>query len=570
MNVKTENLSGQPQEGNTAKNAARYWLATPLLAFPTIVLLEASVLFWSGARLDAVVAPLAGLALALLLVLLRPSHIPSWKAVLLTTIAPIALLAMGYGTSLLIDFTGDGQQYHQPGIMLLAMGWNPFATLHVHQWNPVAANEITTTLFIDHYAKGPWVVSAALYSTLGNFEATKLFTPAFMVAAGVVVHDFLARATGLSLHKRLLLSAIAAANPIALTQIGSFYVDGQHASLLTVLVFSLLSYDRFRDRLSLTLISLTVVLLINLKFTGLVYAGVLALAFWIYALRSTPFKPGHTMIVVGAFLVGTLLVGYQPYVTNTMEHGNPFYPAIGSPAGGNIERHQAPPEFLSQDRFSKLALSMTARSDDGYGMPSPKPPFAISKQEIYAFFGPGARYAGLGPLFGGAVVLGALGCLIAGWRAGGKHLAPTAAIVVLVTLSAVPNPEMWLARLTPQWWLIAVATLIPLFAINDKWIRIFSWGTAVALALNIALVSSATMYASVNHTANFKRMVNSFRDALPGHEAIWLFPEDFAFVYRRRLQEMGLRYRENATITCADWIEIGYPRVKPARVCRAP
>jgi hypothetical protein len=125
-----------------------------------------------------------------------------------------------------------------------------------------------------------------------------------------------------------------------------------------------------------------VVLLANVKFTGVVYAlalgaGIAGL-FW---LRGARLEAGR-YAVAGAFaaFIGMALVGYQPYVTNFRLHGNSFYPVLGSDeAAASAMAGQfdiwAPPEFMAMGRVEKLARSLLAESGGAESMPSNRKPF---------------------------------------------------------------------------------------------------------------------------------------------------------------------------------------------------
>jgi len=82
----------------------------------------------------------------------------------------------------------------------------------------------------------------------------------------------------------------------------------------------------------LTLISLaaTSILMINIKATGFAYTLIFSVGFlaflWVY--QKEKFKLISKYIGV-AFFIGAIFVGYNPYVTNTFEHHNPFYPIGG-------------------------------------------------------------------------------------------------------------------------------------------------------------------------------------------------------------------------------------------------
>jgi hypothetical protein len=378
---------------------------------------------------------------------------------------PVALGFLGVlGGSLLVaalfyDVSWDGQAYHQEAVLALAQGWNPLREGHL----PAARFD---NLWINHYPKAAWLIEAALLRATGQLEAVKGLTLMLGAAAGLLSYTVLrARAPRwLALAAALVL----AGHPVLLAQGWSFYVDGMLAALLTaLLVLAVLP----REPLVRAAEVAALVLVINLKFTGLVYAAVIVLA--------------HTLLVarqwrwaVPALLAGTLVLGFDPYVRNTLERGHPFYPIAGPRPVDLLTPHQSP-SLLRQPRPVRLALSIFARSSEGSRAPELKAPWSVRADELEAMSYEDTRIGGFGPLFAAALLAALL--LLPALRPSRPVLVVGAAVLA----STLINPGLWWARYVPQLWLVP-AGLLALAAAAPapgRWLRA---GRVALLALLLA------------------------------------------------------------------------------------
>lgn len=90
---------------------------------------------------------------------------------------------------------------------------------------------------------------------------------------------------------------------------------------------------------SIKWISLFIIIAIitNIKFTGLAYAAVFSLVFYIFwlacDLAKKRFNKSKTIKITAFFAIAVVfslcIVGYSTYVKNTIEHGLPFISAYG-------------------------------------------------------------------------------------------------------------------------------------------------------------------------------------------------------------------------------------------------
>jgi hypothetical protein len=113
--------------------------------------------------------------------------------------------------------------------------------------------------------------------------------------------------------------------------------------------------------------------------------------------------------------VGLFLIGYDPYITNTVFYGNPFYPTYSNTIYNKdaLLRGQIPENFVGKNRFEKLFLATFSRAQNTYlgttGLL--KFPLALNYAELKAYVGPDLRVGGFGPFFGAITILAGF-CLL--------------------------------------------------------------------------------------------------------------------------------------------------------------
>jgi hypothetical protein len=433
------------------------------------------------------------------------------------------------------DLSWDGQNYHQEAIIQLANGWNPFRDPPLPE---------VSGIWLNHYAKGPWIVSASLYTLTGHIEQSKVFNIILIVAS------FFLSLSALSTHYKrrapeaVLFAVLAACNPIAILQSSTFYIDGQLSSMLVIILSLLFLLIKTPGIFLALVLLLSTIITVNIKFTALVYLLALGLPILSYLLLmkdGRPIRPITSSLGIG-LIAGLLLVGFNPYVTNTFRNGNPFYPLAG-PHAKDIVTANSPAYFPTMNRFEKLFVSTFARTEN-VAAPQPahwKWPFTMNKEELKAVW-LDTRIAGFGPLFGGAVILSLI-LLAAAWPLDKKTTLVFTGLGLLIVCSALVNPEAWWARYVPQLWLLPVLCAMLGLAINNRPQRILGLAIVLALCLNLYLVSGAYFHQQRQDNAIIKNQLAAMRAA---HHVLVSFRSDYS--NRVRLTEAGVHYREVASL----------------------
>jgi hypothetical protein len=424
-------------------------LGIALFTLPAVVCLLAAGLFALGDSLHAAVVPVSvAVVVAGAAVVARRSGSaqPARELASAAMFAAVIIVGASVAASQFVDLSYDGQFYHQYAIANLAHGWNPFAQIDVGMPWP------------QHYPKASWIVAAAIYQCTGSIETAKAATLIYMVACFLVVYGVLGALGRCRRGWSVVIAGIVAANPVALGQSMSFYVDGQLAALFAAFAALLVVWLVRGGAVAAIGIAATGLLLINTKFTGLGYAGVLAAAAFAYWLAMQRGRgTGQVLFAAGALLVAVLGVGFNPYVTNALHYGHPLHPVAG-PGARDIASAHRPRRIAARDeQVGRLLLSLAARATVGRAAAVElKVPFAVDYDELRVYANADVRTSGHGPLASGTLLLALAGFWAPGPRQVRLRVAALAAVVLLTVLI---NPEAWRARFVPQLWLLPALAL---------------------------------------------------------------------------------------------------------------
>lgn len=463
---------------------------------------------------------LAGLALPRLLRLQGPGFA-----------LPAAVLGLAAATHLVaacwLDISWDGLAYHQPAVIQLLEGWNPFR-------GPTDLANVAA--WTTEYPKASWITAAQVVSLVGQIECGKGINFLTLVATLCVAIPFCAARLPSRPKLAVLGGAAIALNPVSVYQAPTFYVDGLLGSLLTILFLDLITLlAEQATRATHFRIAAAVLLLINLKFTGLVYC-VLVLGTGIAVLAARrefahAIRLGTAWGLLG--IAGIFVFGASPYARNVLEGRHLFYPLQG-PGAVDIMTPIRPANLTPLDRFSRFAAAHFARSENVRTPQSTRwaVPFFAVAPDNYPRSYIDTTSAGFGPLFGGAMLLAALGLA---WGLGrDRRIGP----LVIFTLGAMGltvflHAEGWWARYVPQLWLLA-ALGVPWLA--TRGLLRLSGGLLVVLLLNTAMVGSPSAAQKLWATLLLKRELAEIKSTAGRIE---LQPGPFPAL-ARRTREAGI------------------------------
>lgn len=386
------------------------------------------------------------------------------------------------------DISYDGQVYHQEAVIQLANHWNPFQEY-------LTKEQSKSAMLLNHYAKGPWIYEAALYAVTGQIEQSKAFNLLVLAASFLLAFSAMRRNHRQCGGKEaLVFSALLAFNPVSIYQSLSFYIDGQLASLLLCLLALAYQMTNRYDRFVLIGFIMSIGLLVNVKFTGIVYAVacICLLGGWLWLLKKKSACRDLGKAAIIAFIAGICILGYNPYMTNSFFYGHPFYPLYGG--GSNtmdIMTSNSPKGFLQMSRIEKLYVANFSEATNQFDREEPvvKLPFCVTAQELKPFvYGADIRIGGFGPWFSGMLVIGSM-IVLALFLYRKQEAFYGMGVVASILLSAFINPEAWWARYVPQIWLALICLAAAAWSHPKKTVRSLGGALAAAAVVNLALVS---------------------------------------------------------------------------------
>ena len=457
-----------------------------LLALLATTLLFSSVGFFAGLPIGSWQFPAALLLTSMIVyrIYARSDHKHVGSDLYVVLGLPIAITVFSLlFSAYFYDRSYDGQAYHMEAIIQLKQGWNPY-------WQTLP-NSVNQVLWVNHYAKGMETVQAAIYGTFNNIEAGKATNVILWVGSFFLALAYLCRRSWVSLTKAVVISALLASNPIVMNQMISTYVDGPMASmLLSLIITGLFLMEKAKTRY-LLLLAFLVILLVNVKFTALLYLGLFVGGFFVWALLikkvKTAKKIWWTSVIAGVIAI---LVGFNPYIVNTVQHGNPLYPLVGKDKVDIIHELNLPAGFEGKSGVERFFISFFATTDNIYPKSGNhaelKIPFTFNIIDAKNAGVVDARLGGFGPMFSGIFLLSLIP-LIAILIKVKRQLFSVITIwlTILIVISVVMMPESWWARYVPQLWFLPLIWLFASEALLPGKLKIVKGFMYAGLVVNL-------------------------------------------------------------------------------------
>ena len=393
----------------------------------------------------------------------------SLKIYLLTAAVILIIIFLSlFISGFFYDISSDGQMYHMESAIQMKYGWNPF-----RQELPLEFNQ---AIWLNHYGKGVEDPQATIYAFTHRLETTKATNFIMLAASFCLSMAFLVRLDRFSHRKNLLLSVLLAFNPVTFYQLLNTYLDGQLCSFLLCFILVACLLYKEADRFYLMLLAAVLILLVNTKFTSLVFAAIftfgMLLAFWVQGKKATFKKSFIVAALATAFGVG--VVGYFPYVINIVRYHDIFYP--GLPMLKSEAMKFTPPVLKPKNQFSKFLISFFSHTDNMHLSVTKNPiikekiPFTLNSTDVFNASKPYVAFiAGLGPFFSGVclVALGFFGTWY--WRLKDRKMArPVLILSGTILVSVLIISESWYVRYVPQLWFLPVILLMASESLTGK------------------------------------------------------------------------------------------------------
>jgi hypothetical protein len=470
---------------------------------------------------------------------------------------PAALTLALLAASLLLsaffyDLSWDGQWYHQLGIIRIARDWNPVSDpMRSFADSP---SQLHSQLYLRHYAKGPWYAAATIFATTGRIELGKSINWLILMASFLGTLAACLNA-GLRRSRALAIAAVVAINPVAISEVTTFMVDGVMASALVLAIAATVTALRQpRPAVIATAVAASIVC-INSKFTGLIYLCFLLAAAGLWCLFAARRSLARYAYAAAATLIlGTGLWGYNPYITNTLYRHQPFYPILGSANYPSLaqqgndgnEKYETPKNMAGRKLPIRFMYSI-------FGRPGNQPyregknaslmwPLTAHLHDLYTYTYQEPRVAALGPYFSACFVLSiALGIgLLFQLDSSSRWTFILASATIVASL--LISKHSWWPRYGPQIWLLPIVPIIFAFRESSSRLQVrLTWGLVALLFFNATIVATVRFNWETRASLTLRHQLRDLRNSGQEYEFSTRFFDDSA---KERLTEAHVRFRD--------------------------
>jgi hypothetical protein len=391
-------------------------------------------------------------------------------------------------SSLVYDYSWDGHAYHQPAVIFLKNGWNPFY-----------ASLPEELIWSNHFPKFTWIYGSIFTGIFKNIEVGKSYNILFLIIVFLYALKFVSKYQK-KIFPIICISLFFTANPVALAQIFTYYVDGLMGMLIIILFFALNDFENKKEYKYLFVVLAVSCFAINIKFTGFV-CGIVLIGYIIRQVILKNYKNMTILIITGVviLIVGVLFTGYNPYITNFREQGHPFWPVYGN-NNKNIMLPQTPDYLQTQNSVQRFFTLFLLDIRDMKNIPfNPLKIFNITHYASY-----GQRIGGFGMFFIEIIFFVLLLVFItiraSGWKIYKKLFFP----LFLLLFISIVFPENWWARYIPYFWYIPCFLIVPI-RINKKNIPL--WFLLIYVSINNGAFFAGNILAGYIHTVNTNKFL---------------------------------------------------------------
>lgn len=463
-------------------------------------------------------------------------------AIILSLLVSVALAGKFY------DLTYDGQGYHQDTIVYLSQGWNPVYEL----LTPESTSGLPRWKWLNSYPKGSEELSAVIYRTTGKIEQAKAINFVILFMAFGFVLSLLLRIRIFNKWISFLLAILFVWNPVYITQMFSFYIDGQlYLVLLSIIAILCTIYITHKNYLLVPL-TLLISLAWSLKLTGVIYSvfimGSFSVLFWYSEKILFFFKKIQVGLL--ASILTIFIIGFNPYFTNLIRFHNPFYlPTEKS----ELVKVNIPENYLEMNPLQRLIISVFSRSDNIKGVGTTaqlKIPFTYDEAEVSEFTNPDNNVGGFGPLFSGIFLFSVLAIIFTVFnpRFSSKQKQIYYFLLITVFISGIIIPPSSYARYIPLFW--AFPVIACLYSLSGKKFTSVTIGVLLLILITANNVLISREYIKFNSftTAQLRSNLNQLMVASKER------PIDVSFgVFRQnriRFAEAGINFVEYSDLPC--------------------
>lgn len=443
------------------------------------VLIITSALFLINIPISIFHLPVSLILGVIELKLIRNENIKNIILALITFIIVFSVSCLLCGH--VYDDSADGNGYHKFAIGLLKNEWNPIYNSQEKIINKLNL-DAEENLWVEHYPKATWIYGANVYKLTNNIETAKTFNLMAVFTLFFVITYLISK-----IYQKKLIAIMLAIGtctfPIIWQQIFCLYLDGFMGIILLLLIIYFYLFIKNDQNKEYFLISASLIIIIsNIKYTGLFYAGIFCLGYYIYYLinkiKNKDYKPliKTTVSFTIVLLISLLIVGSNSYIKNLINKGNPLYPIVGKDKVDIITPQQ--PQFfankspIEKNFYSIFSYTANYATSFNKGTPKLKIPFTSNINSELLSIVEDTRIGGFGIYFSGIFIISVIVIIIyVILKIKNKEYEKLIFIgipFIITILLMFFFKESWWARYSPQTYFVVLMALFILLTSKTK------------------------------------------------------------------------------------------------------
>ena len=333
----------------------------------------------------------------------------------------------------------------------------------------------------------------------------------------------------------------------------TFYVDGLMGILFGIELLLLYKTKIYEKKYDLNFLYLLCCcgIFVNLKYTGLLYSGLIAAVYYFYYLirnKKNRFETFKNMTIKFSiiFIIAIGFIGCSSYIKNTLDHHNPLYPIIGEDKV-DIITMMYPDNYDKMNGLERFVNSIYSRTENlgrNKGNTTIKNPFKIYSSEMETITLPDTRIGGFGPLFALITSLTILLLIILIAKKIKKEKLDININIILFSISIILSMilvgESWWARYVPQFYYIIFIVMF-IFYKNIKNTKL---NNVLMFILIIAILTNSSLFIynrmkDINTFKNIQEDLNYLSNQ-NNNELMLSNPELYGYYYN--LKDKNIKY----------------------------
>lgn len=524
-------------KNNKIESILEYFVSSAffLFLFITLIIIVSSIIFICGGRIFKLLLLIIYILTTCGYLFIKSKNLK--KGIISVIIATLVFAISTFISGYIYDGTPDGNTYHKLAVGAMKNGWNP-VYVDIKDFNRDKGNPFDilkdniNVKWVNTYAKGSEIYGAVIYSFTDNIESGKSFNILFVFIGLFIAYKIL-RQLKLNTWKSILLSILMALNPISLTQLTNYYLDGVLSICLFMIILIIMNREKLKEKVYYLILALLIIWCCSVKFTGLAFAGVFCGMFYLYNIVYLFIKDKkeiknylikETIFYVVVVVISVLIVGSSSYTKNFIEHGHPFYPLYGKGHVENMVLMEMPNSMQNDNKlmiFIKGIFSKSENSSPSYSTSNDQPdwkiPFTLTRTELYNFITPDIRIGGFGYFFGGIFILSVIGTIIYIIKfikqKQYEDLAKNILFLLIASILILALDGSYWARYIPYVYMFPILTIYNLFRvkIDNRVFKIYPLIICIFMILNSALIIYVQIDFVHKHNLSFLRQnINDF------------------------------------------------------------